>query len=91
MDKSTDHPGPPLLVLAQHYRQACDYAREYDLGPPGRRWRYVSEARHVLGYHGPGRYVVLSIPGERLGPRALAQRAGAVDYLRAHGFTSATR
>lgn len=78
-----------LLVLADTYQLACHYAREHGLGRPGGRWRYVDEARTVRGMRGPGRYVLVTLPGARLGPRQLAERAFALDYLRSHGFVSA--
>ena len=79
----------PLLILADSYRLACDYAHAHDLGREGPRWRYIREARHAYGRSGPGRYVVLTVPGARLGPHAYAERAELLAYLRAHGFTCA--
>lgn len=77
----------PLLVIADNYQQACDYAREHGLGREGRAWRYVTGPRWAYGYHGPGHYVALTIPG---GPTTHVERVArhdALAYLRAHGFT----
>ena len=52
-------PPPPLLIVADNYRLAWQYARDHDLGPERRGWRYVSEPSQVLGMAG-GRYVTVS-------------------------------
>lgn len=82
-----DHRPPPLLIFATHYRQACEWARDTLRGREGRDWRYVSSPHQVFGYHGPGRYVVLAIPGQRISLRALDDRDEALAFLRRRGFT----
>jgi len=46
----------PVMVLADHYRMACDHARELDLGREGRDWIYLREPSQLLGYGRGGRY-----------------------------------
>lgn len=78
----------PLLILAATPEQAGDYAHRHNLGPEGGRWRHIAEMRHVLGRRGPGRFIVLPVPdGEELSRRDRNNRAEALRYLLAHGFT----
>jgi hypothetical protein len=77
----------PLLVLADTYQQACDYARQHGLGRDGGRWRYVREARQVRGRR-DGRYVLLTIPRHQLGRRDSIERLEILAILRYAGFTA---
>jgi hypothetical protein len=74
----------PLLIIADNHRAAWNYAREHDLGPERRAWRYVSHVRDVQGLK-PGTYVTLST-GEATG-KDLEERIEVGQYLRAVGFT----
>lgn len=79
-------PAPPLLIIADHYRLAVTFAQDHDLGREGRTtWRYVPDERRAFGHRGPGRFVVVTL-GD-VGGADLRDRAAAVRYLRAHGFT----
>jgi hypothetical protein len=52
----------PLLVLADCYRDAFQWAMDRDLGSEGRAWRYVWRPDHVQGLRG-GRYVLIGRGG----------------------------
>lgn len=84
---STGYFPDPLLIVADDYRMAVNYAREHDLGPEGRhRWLFVTEPQQVTGRQG-GRYIVLSsLVGNR---RAgwLHRRNKVLAALRMAGFT----
>lgn len=85
-----DQTAGPLLVLADTFVMACDYADEHGLGRVGGRWLYVRDARTAYGRNGPGRYVVVTVPGARLAPGRAADRLDALRYLRSRGFVSAS-
>jgi hypothetical protein len=72
-----------LIIVADNYRDAMLYAREHDLGPERRRWRFACDIFDVRGMS-PCRYVVLT-RGELSGS-ALRDRLELEQHLRAFGF-----
>lgn len=76
----------PLMIVADTYQLAHHYAREHDLGPEGRRWKYISSPVQVRGYRG-GQWVRIRGVSGALSPRETADRLNAVDALRMSGFT----
>lgn len=50
-------PAPAVLVLAPTYQDAVIAAVEYDLGEPGKGWRYVATPRDIQGIGPGGRYL----------------------------------
>lgn len=77
-------PEPPLLIVADTYQAAVLYAREHDLGPERRGWRYVSRIHDVQGRRPPGKWTRVRT-GDAQG-RHLQDLLEASDFLRAHGF-----
>lgn len=47
----------PVLVIAPSYAVAARAARRYELGEPGRGWRFVATMRDVQGQAPGGRYL----------------------------------
>lgn len=76
----------PLMIVADTYKLAHLYAREHDLGPEGRRWKYISSPIQVRGYRG-GRYVNIRSADAALSQRGITDRVHAVDALKMAGFT----
>lgn len=75
----------PLMIVADTYQLAHHYAREHDLGPEGRRWKYISDPCQVRGYRN-GQWVrIRGVPA--LSPHALTDRLNAVSALKMNGFT----
>jgi hypothetical protein len=74
----------PVLILADNYRLARDYARDHDLGREGHGWRYVHDGQGIRGRSGPGRYVIVTIGAATW--RQLDERSAMIRYLDSHGF-----
>lgn len=74
----------PLMIVADTYQQAYLYAREHELGPEGRGWRYACSPEQVRGYRG-GQYV--RVTRGTLSVREMRDRWDAIEVLRMHGFT----
>lgn len=75
----------PLMIVADTYQAARLYAREHDLGPENRGWRYVYSPMQVRGYRG-GQYVRIW-SDDSLPSAALADRWDAIQVLRMAEFT----
>lgn len=75
----------PLMIVADTYQAAWLYAREHDLGPEGRGWRYVCSPMQVRGYRG-GQWVRIRT-SDRLPLSAITDRVDAIEVLRMAGFT----
>lgn len=79
-------PSEPLLIVADNYKLATNYAGDHDLGPElGRRWRYISRMDQIVGRRGPGRYVYITAGECRT--REQAERLAVVRWLDIYGFT----
>jgi hypothetical protein len=77
----------PLLVLADCYRDAFDWAMDLDLGSEGRAWRHIWRPEHVQGLRG-GRYVRISRGS--MSPAEYVEQDRVVAALRAAGFEEVT-
>jgi hypothetical protein len=77
----------PLLVLADCYRDAFQWAMARDLGPEGRAWRHIWRPEHVQGLRG-GRYVYITRGA--MSPAEYAEQDRVVAALRAAGFEEVT-
>lgn len=76
----------PLMIVADTYQLAHHYAREHDLGPEGRRWKYISDPCQVRGYRN-GQWVRIRGVSGALSLRETTDRLNAVSALQAAGFT----
>lgn len=76
----------PRMIVADTYQLAHHYAREHELGPEGRRWKYISDPRQVCGYR-DGHYVTIWGAAGALSPREASARLDAIQALRMAGFT----
>lgn len=72
----------PLLVVADYYQLAVNYARRHNLG---RHWRHITRLHQIQGIRGPGEYVSLKAVENH--SRDEAEREEIVRWLRAYGFT----
>ena len=68
-----------LLVIADHYGMAMEYAKEHGLGHPGESWRYIYAPWQTNGLPWGGVYVVLStgeLPSDALKAASALERKG---------------
>jgi hypothetical protein len=76
----------PLLVLADDYKLALQYAQINQLGPEaGGRWRLVRHPDQVRNIDGPGRFVIVT--GRKPIPAiARQQRGDTIAHLKRAGY-----